>query len=246
MTYTTYTAAQAATRARQYTTWRTGYCLNFVRNMLTPTISSPFGGLYDAEEAWQKAQKKVTSGTAPAGAPVYWNIYAHDFDHIALSIGGGYCRSTDWPGKGQVGTVLISRLSQAWGGKYLGWSRDYAGLTIKGLEATPTVATIPAPVNYNEASLVTINDEALRSGVRSESARWFNVRVWSWLYWHGGATGRDWCRANYKAWMAESSSVFGSMSIRAMNKVYAILDGGSPNFDHPGPALLRRIGLRAD
>ena len=43
MTYTTYSAAQAASRSKTYTSWRTNYCLNFVRAMLTPTVSSPNG-----------------------------------------------------------------------------------------------------------------------------------------------------------------------------------------------------------
>lgn len=245
MAYTTYSAAQAATRAKQYTTWRINYCLNFVRNMLTPTVSSPFGGLPDAITAWNKAQKKVTSGTPPAGAPVYWRTFSHPYGHVAISLGGGYCRSTDWPSKGRVGTVAISRITSAWGMRYLGWSRDYAGLTIRGLEST-TAAAIPAPPNYSEATAYIVNDEALRAGVRSSAARMFNARVWSWLYWHGGTSGRNWCTSNYKAWMAESGDVFGTMTAKAMNKMYQILDGGTPNYTYPGPALLRRLGMRAD
>ena len=159
--YTTYSAAQAATRSKQYSTWRTNYCLNFVRNMLTPTVSSPYS-LPSATQAWYYAQKKVTTGVPPAGAPVYWKSFSHPYGHIAVSLGGGYVRSTDWPGKGQVGTVAISRLTSAWGQRYLGWSRDYAGLTIRGLE-TATTATIPAPVNYSESTAYVVNDEALRA-----------------------------------------------------------------------------------
>lgn len=251
MTFTTYTAAQAATRAKQYAYWQTNYCLNFVRNMLTPTVSSPYGGLASAAVAWRYAQKKVTSGTPPAGAPVYWSVPYHQYGHIAVSLGGGYCRSTDWPSKGRVGTVAISEITRSWGMKYLGWSRDYAGLTIRGLE-TSSGGSIPAPTNYSEATAYVVNDEALRLGVRSSAARMFNARVWSWLYWHGGTSGRDWCVSNYRAWMAESSDVFGYMTIKAMQKMYSTLKYREPNANWdssktvPNKTLLTRLGMRAD
>jgi hypothetical protein len=249
MTYTTYSAAQAVTRSKQYTRWQTAYCLNFVRNMLSPTVNAPYS-LPDANSAWYRAQKKVTTGTPPAGAPVYWA--SGRFGHIALSLGGGYCRSTDWDTnlgsyKGHVGTVLISRMTRAWGMTYRGWSRDYASLVIRGLEGitTTTSASIPAPINYPESTAYVLDDEALRLGVRSAAAKAFNQRVWSWLYWHGGTAGRSWCIQNYKQWMAEPSDVFGPATQEAMRKMYAIL-GWPSNVLYPGPSLLTKLGLRVD
>lgn len=246
MTYTTYTAAQAATRAKSYTSWRTNRCLNFVRNMIHGTATI---GLPDARSAWNKATKKVTTGTPPPGAPVYWQTFSHPYWHIAVSIGGGYVRSTDWPVKGRVGTVSISQMTRSWNMKYLGWSRDLAGRDIRGLEAktVSTLPAIPAPANYSETTRYVVNDEALRRGVRSTSAKMFNARVWSWLYWHGGTAGRNWCRTNYRAWMAEPSDLFGSMSVSAMRLAYDLMGmDGSKTADWPGPSILTRLGLRAD
>lgn len=251
MTYTTYSAAQAVTRSKQYTSWRTGYCLNFVRNMLSPTVNSRYS-LPDANHSWTYAQQKVYAGTPPPGAPVYWRSGV--YGHIALSLGGGYCRSTDWPYKGSVGTVSISRMTSAWGMTYRGWSRDYAGLIIRGLESgsVTTSTSIPAPVNYSETTNYTLNDEELRLGIYSTAAKAFNMRVWSWLYWDGGTAGRAWCIQNYKRWMSEPSNEFGAATQEAMRKMYAILasrepaGGWTPTALWPGPKLLVRLGLRAD
>lgn len=252
--YTTYTAAQAATRCKQYYRWTENMCLQYVRQMITPAQASPFGSLPDANAAWLKAQKKVYTVNPPAGAPVYWSGGSHG--HIAVSVGGGYVRSTDWPIKGQVGTVAITRISAAWGIKYRGWSRDYAGLTIRGLEATPSTPTtvpisssIPAPANYSEATAYVVNDEALVLGIHSTSAKLYNARVWSWLYWNAGAAGRTFCVNNYRAWMAEASDLFGATSLAATRKAYAILDGAASSgasATKPGPKLLIRLGMRAD
>lgn len=247
MTFTTYSAAQAATRARQYTSWAHWMCLGFVRNMITPTVSSQYA-LPNATSAWLRAQQKVTSGTPPAGAPVYWRWVApdgRDLGHIAVSLGGGYCRSTDYPGYGQVGTAAISYLTRAKGLTYRGWSRDYAGLTIRGLEVSVGGA-IPAPVNYSEATAIVVDDERLRYGLRSSAAVLFNARVWSWLYYHGGADGRAWCVNNYRRWMSEPSDLFGAATQEAMRKMYAILGWSWQNVTYPGPKLLARLGLRAD
>lgn len=244
MTYTTYSAAQAVTRSKQYTSWRTGYCLNFVRNMLSPTVNSRYS-LPDANHSWTYAQQKMYSGTPPAGAPVYWRSGV--YGHIALSLGGGYCRSTDWPSKGSVGTVSIFRITSAWGMGYRGWSRDYAGLLIPGLEGGVTTSTsIPAPVNYSESTAYVLDDEALRLWKRSAAAKAFNARIWSWLYWNGGTSGRAWCIQNYKGWMAEASDVYGALSQGATRKMYAILGMPYATVTYPGPELLRRLGLRAD
>ena len=70
MANTVYTAAQAAARARAYSTYKVGYCLNFVWHCIDyPKVA----GLASANAAWSAARQKVTSGTPPAGAPVYWS-----------------------------------------------------------------------------------------------------------------------------------------------------------------------------
>lgn len=239
--YTRFSASEAVARAKSWSSWQTGMCLNYVWNALDVPNSA---GLANANESWAAAVLKVYAGTPPPGAPVYWQ--SGRYGHIALSLGGGWVRSTDIPSLGRIGNITIGDLSREWGATYRGWSRDYAGHPIAGLQVVSGGSGIPAPAQYNFGSAYVVDDEALRSGRHSNAARLFNARAWSWLYWKGGTSGRTYCTANYKAWMAEPSDLFGAQSIKAMNQMYRILDGGSPAYTYPGPALLRRLGLRAD
>lgn len=142
MTYTTRTASQAVARARLYSTYQQGMCLNFVWNALDAPQRIYCGS---AIESWSKATRRLTTGVPPAGAPIYFR--GGSYGHIALSLGGGWMRTTDWrtgygSWKGSVGNCTINDLCREWYGttaNYLGWSRDYAGQIISGLEATSSV-----------------------------------------------------------------------------------------------------------
>lgn len=142
------TALAAAETARKYTTYKVAYCLNFV----WACLGYPNTGksLPHAKSAWEQATQKVTDGsTPPVGAPVYWRV--GQYWHIAVSLGGGLCRSTDVPSKGKVGTIKIADLSKSWGATYLGWSRDYAGVPIPGLEK-PTPKPTPPPTSSKKSN----------------------------------------------------------------------------------------------
>jgi len=226
-----------------------GYCANFTWNCVTSGRKTY--GIADANAAWDRATQKVTTGTPPAGAPVYWAGYAHG--HIAVSVGGGRVRSTDWPIKGQVSEVDIETITRDWGITYRGWSRDFAGDPIPGLEKKvipAPAASIPKPPRYDFSSAIRIDDEQLRPGRSNAVARAYNARIWSWLYYFDNA----WARANYAAWAKEPASTFGPMSVKATQRVYAKLRAGnakawpasSLTSTWPGPLMLRRLGLRAD
>lgn len=117
----------AVRRARAATRCVPGMCLRTVRGWLGvgPRYSS-------ARAAWAAtpAQHRHTHGTPPAGVPVFWSGRSGllgRFGHVALSLGDGTVRSTDYPRRGQVGTVAISKLSSAWGGTYLGYATRLNG-----------------------------------------------------------------------------------------------------------------------
>jgi TP901 family phage tail tape measure protein len=99
-----------------------GMCLYEVSRWLAP------GGIRGAEnatDAWNKSKKKhVRDTNPPPGYPVYW---AGGDGHVALSIGGGWVRSTDWPRKGRVGSAKISDITKSWGKTYNGWAEDAWG-----------------------------------------------------------------------------------------------------------------------
>jgi hypothetical protein len=65
---------------------------------------------------------------------VWWT--GGTFGHVAISAGGGYVISTDWPSAGNVGRVSIATLTDRWNKTYRGWSEDINEVKVF---VTPTV-----------------------------------------------------------------------------------------------------------
>lgn len=87
----------------------------------------------DAESAWHNSRPRHldSNPTAiPRGAPVYWVNGRHG--HIAISLGGGLCRTTDFHRSGMVDVALISRLASWCSGTLVGW-----GETLNGIDVWP-------------------------------------------------------------------------------------------------------------
>ncbi|WP_127572804.1 peptidoglycan-binding domain-containing protein [Georgenia faecalis] len=130
-----------------------GWCEKFVRT------SFGFGARYaSAKLAWDAAGGKHHGDTnPPAGVPVFWDIVSranpnHPYDHIALSVGGGYCITTSaGPGR-TIAKVRIDDLTRAWGMVYRGWAEIYHGqrvytapkAPVKPVPAKPAPGTPPA------------------------------------------------------------------------------------------------------
>lgn len=126
-------------RARKHTKGFSGQCLHFVWRCLDGQHRY---GLPDANAAFRASRHLHTKGTPPAGVPVYFLGSKHG--HVALSVGGGRIRSTDWPSRGQIGEVKISVLAKSWGRKYAGWASDMAGHRIPGLSTSASVSAAAA------------------------------------------------------------------------------------------------------
>lgn len=120
-----------------------GICLRFVRllyghdgvdrvealNFSPANHRTPF-----ATEAWENAEVKhkpragSTPKAPPVGVPVWWTGGASG--HVAISAGGGYVISTDYPRSRQVNKVAIKDLTQAWHKTYRGWTEDINDVTV--------------------------------------------------------------------------------------------------------------------
>lgn len=105
-----------------------GKCEQFVREAFG------FPGRYEsANAAWQAAGDKHPGDTnPPAGVPVFWDLIGGDnanYDHVALSIGGGKVVSTSVGPGGAVGVIAIKDYTDA-GAKYRGWARIYHGQNV--------------------------------------------------------------------------------------------------------------------
>jgi hypothetical protein len=118
-------------RARKHTSGFSGQCLHFVWRCLDGQHRY---GLPDANAAFRASTTLTTKGTPPAGVPVYFLGSKHG--HVALSVGGGKIRSTDWPSRDRIAEVKISVLAESWGRKYAGWASDMAGHKIPGLSTS--------------------------------------------------------------------------------------------------------------
>ncbi len=116
-------------------------CLMFVRSCFGVPAREP-----NAKRAWETARKQhktTDADSIPAGVPVFWKTRTANW-HIALSVGGGYCYSSDVGGRGKIGKIGIDALSRAWGATLLGWSEDVNGVTVYTPLAKPKVALAKA------------------------------------------------------------------------------------------------------
>jgi hypothetical protein len=173
---------------------------------------------------------------------VYWG--GGTFGHIALSVGGGKVRSTDWPDKGVVGEVSIEKLTRVWNKPYRGWSSDFAGVPIPGLGGAPSIAATGAAAGAGGSA--PIDDEAIRPGKRNEAVRRFNKVLWD-------SMPADYRAAHHKAWMNEAADLYGPVAQEVCFDKYAMLNKKNPKKwplptkpVWPGPGLLRHLGLRPD
>ena len=118
------TPSQAVAYANRQGRWKSGMCLQFVRTCFG--VGSRYGS---ASIGWRNTKYRHTS-VPPPGVPVWWTGGSRGFGHIAISVGGGYVRSTDFPGAGGVGKVAIRTLTRRWRQTYRGWSEDINGVRV--------------------------------------------------------------------------------------------------------------------
>lgn len=125
-----------------------GMCEKFVRTCFGLPARYP-----SARQAWEATTRR-RSGEAPAGVPVFWDITTgvnKNFDHVAISVGGGACISTSaGPGR-TVARVGIADLTKRWGMIYRGWSEDYHGVMVH--QAASEVLQAPSKAQWPKADL---------------------------------------------------------------------------------------------
>lgn len=222
MSNTIFTAPQAVARSKSFTRYQVGMCQNFVWRCLDYDRRA---GINNANEGWYRTTMKRYTSNPPAGAPVFWS--GGTYGHVALSLGNGYVRSTDWPSKGYVGNVLITRLSSAWGKRYRGWGADYAGHPIAGL------GVYPAAMSVDKTTVIYAS--RLRPGARNADVARFEKALWNYL---GGAY-----RASILANKAAvGDGYYGDLTKAMCSDAYA--RAGMPRATYPGgTALLRALGF---
>lgn len=116
--------------AKGYSYFHTGYCQMFTRMAFAVGSGYP-----SASAAWRGSRHKHSVPLSavhniPAGVPVYWTGGSKGYGHATVSLGGGLVRSTDWPGRGRVGTARIQDITRSWGLHFEGWTEDINGVRV--------------------------------------------------------------------------------------------------------------------
>lgn len=126
------TPAQAIATARSWSLARkfmtVGFCLGTVRQYYqTPA------GVATAADSWAMSahKRQVSSGSqVPRGVPVYWTGGSTGAGHIAISIGGGFCYSTDWKEPGRIDVARIDDITSHWGLQFRGYTFEVNGVQV--------------------------------------------------------------------------------------------------------------------
>lgn len=103
-----------------------GLCLKFTRTCYH--VSALWS---DAATGWANADlRHLGNSTPPRGVPVWWTGGSNGYGHVAISAGGGYVISTDYPSSEKVGRARIDALTKGWNLRYGGWSEDINGVRV--------------------------------------------------------------------------------------------------------------------
>lgn len=160
----TYAAARRFHLNKEYVPY--GMCLMWARTMANIPAKYP-----SAIVCARHARRRM--GTPPAGTFVYWQN--DSFGHVAISAGGGYCFSTDYPKRNRVGRVSISRLSSRWNLKYIGWSDECNDVTLRD-NPPPAPKPLPKPRPHTDTPrprAKVVYDSKIHPGQKHSDSVWW-------------------------------------------------------------------------
>ena len=145
-------------------------CLAFVRQAFgvyyTPEANWPADKRM-AGYAWDKATRKhheTDPNKIPRGVPVFFELKT-EADHVALSLGDGWCISNDFVVDGRIDRVKIADIAHKWG-PLLGWTEDLVGNMVadvpEKVEPKSSLLTLQlSPMQFSDP------DKAKHADVRS-------------------------------------------------------------------------------
>ncbi len=119
-----------------------GYCLRAIRSLWGVMPLWP-----DATTGWEEAEHRhpeTDPMKIPWGVPVWWVNDRHG--HVAFSIGGGWCLTTDFKRSGFFCVARIAALGPWCGGRLVGWTNDINGVVVwRPKKAKPEPVKIGGP-----------------------------------------------------------------------------------------------------
>ena len=225
----------SAMRARRYSTYEAGMCLNYVCNALTEGRGLGVYAPYALHAWWGAKHKHPGDEQPPAGVPVYWDHgTSNHFGHVALSVGGGRVRSTGIGRPTDVGELTVDELSRSWGRTYLGWAEDMYGTRIPGVAGSeePDVTTDDSVRRILREELVRAlsgdtADAVVRTIVREELAQAMRVELTDAQMEFIGTKARRWTFAKALGYVAGQSALARKRSghlVNATDDIGADLD----------------------
>lgn len=126
--------AQAIANARRQSAEGPKYAKGMCKKAVREAYGVESDGSEDATEAWERADLKhdVRPGREiPRGALIWWTGGTGGHGHVAISLGGGMCLSTDILRNGYFDQVPVASIATTWPKVTLaGWSEDIDGVRV--------------------------------------------------------------------------------------------------------------------
>lgn len=151
-----------------------GMCLKTVRQY----YGVPSGIPTAAASYYKSAHKRgVRSGReVPRGVPVYWTGGSRGAGHIAISVGGGLCLSTDWKRAGKVDYARIDDITSHWGLDFRGYTWEVNGRQVWApAKPKPTVKLSNLRRGKRNHDVVEV-----KTALRKKGYRGFRVKSNKW------------------------------------------------------------------
>jgi hypothetical protein len=162
-----------------------GECLVFVRSVFGLSSSYP-----TAADAWNAipSPEQITTGTPPAGVPVYWTGGESGDGHVALSAGDGNVYSTDfgpngYVGDGRVRETTIDVINEDKDLHYAGWSPNIGTISVNS-------GALGTVYNTQGTGETTVSGTAPTSSGSSISAGDFLTPITNIFQWFEGGLER--------------------------------------------------------
>lgn len=114
--------AKAKSWSREGVFFGVGQCLRTVRQYYG--VSAKYLTAALSYEHSDRKFHRASGVNCPRGVPVYWTGGSSGAGHIAISVGGGLCLSTDWKRQGKIDYARIDDITSHWGLTFEGFTQE--------------------------------------------------------------------------------------------------------------------------
>lgn len=169
----------AAATLLSYRNISNGYCLHYVWEAYAAHGARSSASYPTAYSAWLgSAGQHPGDWNPPSGVPVYFGPKSSSSaGDVVISLGGGMCAATEWPGSGVTGTCSLAQRQSQIGRPYLGWCETILNYPITSKEWNNEM---PLNADTDYPAFVSMLQRAYKYDLRPE----------------GDGVGMDWTKGN--------------------------------------------------